>query len=369
MNRLEYLTETFRRARHKKYESFCVQRICHQLPFDIKPITQQCVRRPDGTRALADLFFPQFDIFVEVDEPFHLSQKEQDQMREMDIINVAGLSPRRIPIPVGDPKGEEIVAQVCDEIAQEIKDLRLKAIAKGTFKAWDPEKENDVRTYLASGFIEVADKAQFPTIIECHQLFGYGLDRTKKTFTGAKTHSVNPGIRVLPASKINSGDWINDLSDDGNTFFEYCGPKCAKDWNWLLDLKTREQMRGIREYHIFLRERDVFGSFCYVFAGNFMIDWAQSHKEQKMIYVKIADRVKTYNEAQAKRIAKIREERTKHAKRVAKAEKKAVTEAKWDKIRQERAERKAIRLEKKRLREEARANRPPSKRGRKPKVA
>ncbi len=347
MNRLDYLAQTFRRASHKKYESFCVQRICQQLPLDIKPITQQFISRPSG-RALADLYFPQFGIFVEVDEPFHLSQKELDKMREQDIVNATGLSPRRIPIPVGDAQAAEKVAQVCDDIADEIKALRKEAIAKGTFKPWDPEKENDVRTYLERGYIEVADKAQFPTIIECHQLFGYGLKRSKKTFRGAKKHSVKSNVWVLPASKYNSGDWINELSDDGETFFESAGPQCKQDWTYLRNLKKREGERGFSEYHIFLKERDAFGTVCYVFAGNFQIDWKTSDKEQRIVYKKIGDKVKTYTEKQAKRIEEVKEFRQSHAKRIAKRIKKENREAEVARLREMR---------------------PKSKRGRKPKMA
>jgi hypothetical protein len=61
--------------------------------MDIKFVTQQYVKRPEGI-ALTDLYFPQLKIHVEIDEGQHFlkdgTRVLQDKIREADIINATG---------------------------------------------------------------------------------------------------------------------------------------------------------------------------------------------------------------------------------------------------------------------------------------
>ena len=87
MDKKEYIVNQLKRTFHKKYENYCITRIIHKLDNEyIQFITQQLFKRPDGKFALADLYFPQLNISVEIDEPHHLTQKEADKQRTLDII-------------------------------------------------------------------------------------------------------------------------------------------------------------------------------------------------------------------------------------------------------------------------------------------
>lgn len=89
-DKLDYITRQLSRASKKRFEHYVINRIWHLLDdLSIKFITQQYVVRPNG-RALTDMFFPQFGLHIEVDEPYHLSKKEQDRLRQSDIINATG---------------------------------------------------------------------------------------------------------------------------------------------------------------------------------------------------------------------------------------------------------------------------------------
>ena len=83
MDKKEYIVNQLKRTFHKKYENYCITRIIHKLDNEyIQFITQQLFKRPDGKFALADLYFPQLNISVEIDEPGlgHEHQRGSDRL-------------------------------------------------------------------------------------------------------------------------------------------------------------------------------------------------------------------------------------------------------------------------------------------------
>ena len=120
----EYITRSLNKIRHKKYESYVINRIVHQLnDFTLKFITQQYVKRSDNKIALTDLYFPQLGIHVEIDEGHHfektdsitrkfeyvddftnsnphyvITQTYEDKFREEDIISITGHEILRINV-------------------------------------------------------------------------------------------------------------------------------------------------------------------------------------------------------------------------------------------------------------------------------
>ena len=76
MDKKEYIANQLKRTFNKKYENYCITRIYHLLKRnDVQIITQQMFKRKeDGKIALADLYFPQINLSIEIDEPHHFSQ-------------------------------------------------------------------------------------------------------------------------------------------------------------------------------------------------------------------------------------------------------------------------------------------------------
>ena len=75
MDKKEYITNQLKKSFGKKYENYCITRIYNLLNrLDVQIITQQLFKRENGRIALADLYFPQIKLVVEVDEWQH--QKE-----------------------------------------------------------------------------------------------------------------------------------------------------------------------------------------------------------------------------------------------------------------------------------------------------
>ena len=87
MNKTEYLIKTFKRAKGKDFENYVINAIWHKLDnMNLKPVTQQYVKRSDSKYALIDLYFPQISVCVEVDEDHHSKTKKNDDLRTEEIL-------------------------------------------------------------------------------------------------------------------------------------------------------------------------------------------------------------------------------------------------------------------------------------------
>lgn len=122
MNISDYIRRSLTKVSHKAWEYFIVSRIIHRLDdLEIEFITQQLVRRRNGTRALTDMFFPQFSLHLEIDEPHHKETIESDALRARDIIADTGHEITRIAI-----KNESDIEGICNDVEKFIETLRQK---------------------------------------------------------------------------------------------------------------------------------------------------------------------------------------------------------------------------------------------------
>ena len=86
MDKVEYLIKTFSRTKRKDYENYILNAIWQRINYlDLRPVTQQYVKGHDNEYYLIDLYFPQINIGVEVDEAFHKNNVESDLKRELTI--------------------------------------------------------------------------------------------------------------------------------------------------------------------------------------------------------------------------------------------------------------------------------------------
>ena len=82
----EYLIRTLSRTKRKDYENYAIGAIWHRLNnLEIKPVSQQYVKRADGKHALLDLYFPQINVGIECDEAYHEHNTEPDKIREANV--------------------------------------------------------------------------------------------------------------------------------------------------------------------------------------------------------------------------------------------------------------------------------------------
>lgn len=169
MTKKDYILRRFAKISHKRWESFVISRIIHGIDDrEIEFVTQQCVRFADGTRALTDLFFPQFNIHLEIDEPHHYKQSKADLKREQDIILATGHQIERLIISDGKG-GEKEIDLICSEVdsfISLIKRLKTAKIAKGDFLPWDLDERYSSEIFIKRGYIDREDNVTFRVQVE-----------------------------------------------------------------------------------------------------------------------------------------------------------------------------------------------------------
>ena len=120
--KLDYMARLFRSIRNKRFESYAIQRIWHQLDDDrVQFVTQQYFKRKDGGYALADLYLPQINMVVEIDEGQHTDPGNEilDAIRSQQIQSVNNAEIQRIPICIDREKDKwHTMAEVNNRISE-----------------------------------------------------------------------------------------------------------------------------------------------------------------------------------------------------------------------------------------------------------
>ncbi len=300
MDKKEYIVNQLKRTYHKKYENYCITRIIHRLDNEyIQFITQQLFKRPDGKFALADLYFPQLNISVEIDEPYHLTQKEADKQRTLDIIKADQEIRKKytgIEDIILDPieesrieiREESSIEEINNEIDIVINKIELKISAMGDkFVPWKNVYE-PASYYIKKGFIEKNDNAKFKTIDEIGKLFNI-----EKVSMGYKIHGYVPIVNDseyfwCPHLKLSDADVIinnaiNTISPDGNYVFEYF----KKD----NDTEVKKVLDDNIKRYVFAQYKDEIGNESKKFIGVYSLDKDKTLKENVRVWKKISNKI------------------------------------------------------------------------------
>ena len=150
LSKKEFVIKQISRTNKKNYENYVVTRIIHLLDdLDIKFVTQQFFKREDGSFGLSDLYFPQFNLSIEIDEGQHENSIKQDKVRDQDYLlatqdllqHAREWMPKRVKV-YGDISLKQIDKEV-GNIVDYIKSLKQKTLKDGSFVKWDFDKEFD----------------------------------------------------------------------------------------------------------------------------------------------------------------------------------------------------------------------------------
>lgn len=280
--KLEYITRMLTKISHKRLESYVIHRIWNTLDNpNVHFVFQQYVIRKEGKYALADLYLPQINLVVEIDEPAHFQNKEADIIREREILKLVDVV--RIKCyneinGVAEPCSLEELNLRIDEVTNLIKS---KVTELGTdFKAW--KGVDTVEDIRQRGYISVKENVSLYTIDDIAAIFG---TRPKhRGFLRASGVGVpNKHGEVVWWPNTEHKLWNNSISEDGKTITE-----CPRN-----PTERKSHMRlylGSKEKRItFLRYKDWLGITSYRFVGVFQINPSKSEKENKCIWERISD--------------------------------------------------------------------------------
>ena len=282
MEKLNYVLRQLSKTNKKNLENYVVTRIWHKLDdLDIKFITQQYVKRTNGSYALTDMYFPQFNLHVEVDEKHHKANYKEDNIRERDIISQSGHEIIRIDADCSI----ELVNKQVDNLVNRIKDL--KSTSGDSFVKWDPVKESSSTTYIEKGLISIGDKVAFKRIVDAINCFGVKYKGWQK---GGIEHPIEENVLIWFPKLYSNDLWENSISLDDSIIYE----KSA------IPSKVKQHMNeiissGVYERIVFARVKDNFGHIMYRFKGKYTLDLQQSCEENQLVWRRSDTKVRTYN--------------------------------------------------------------------------
>ncbi|MDA9009190.1 hypothetical protein N9K16_04435 [Alphaproteobacteria bacterium] len=285
----DYILRRLSKIHKKKWELFVISRVIHKLDdLDVEFTTQQLVRRPDGSRALTDMYFPQFGIHLEIDEGQHLDKdhEEADKRRTEDIVSVTDHKVHRIAAAEkhGDKAVDRSLADVkaqTDQFIAEIRALKEQGLTDGSFEKWDFEMRYNPCKYIKEGEIDAGKNVIFRKQKDALTCFGY---RGGEYQRGAWKIPDGSGDMVWFPRLYERDDWENEISHDGQVIIERA--KHPKDQERTASNLVNGFDAGNRI--VFARVKDVLGYTLYRYVGTFLIDLINSNKYE----VKF-DRIKT----------------------------------------------------------------------------
>lgn len=271
----EYILRSISKIRNKKWEFFIVTRIIHSLPVDVEFVTQQLVRLPNGKRALTDLYFPQFDIHLEIDEKHHKSQLIEDLKRERDIIKRTDHS--LIRIEVSDENGNDlctkIISEEVDIIISKILKLRSEQLANNQFAPWDYESRYTAESVIKAGIVSIENNVVFQTQLEALRCFGF---KGKGYQRGAWKVPDGTNDLVWFPRLYKHGLWHNELTVNGEKIIERALDNNTEALASISKQIKDEMEVGIRNFIVFAKARDALGFNLYRYVGTFRMNIYES---------------------------------------------------------------------------------------------
>lgn len=271
--KLTYLSNIFSKIHRKGFETYVIARIWNKLDnLDIEIVSQQYVKRENGY-ALLDLYFPQINYGVEVNEAYHLSQPDKDKMRKQEVEILTGVT----IVAVDCSKPIEDVHQQIDKVVAEINN-RIAQTAN--FKPWQEGVLNP-DSYKANGILKVEDGVILSNTDDICTIFGMEVPKRGYQRAGG-VPLPNSDYFVWWPNAIQK-KWANEMSDDGEKIVEYDKSdeqKCNQHVEKYLKLNQRRIT--------FFRKKNIFGQHYYRFVGVYEMDKEESRKINKCVWRRIS---------------------------------------------------------------------------------
>jgi len=267
MNKLEYIARSLSRGTNKKYETYVINAIYQKVSNpNLEIETQKVIKLNDGYSPLIDLYLPQLEIAIEVDESYHDSerQKNHDLWRE-DSINsqvrksCIGDSIRfeRVKVSSGDI---EAVNKRIDELVSYIKE-KIDERTEPLVWLSDDEKIEKIKE---RGTIEVNDcfynNVQIINIVYGKNYKGWQKAGYKSLWFPVMSDKLDDN------SLTNRSSWQNFFNSSKTVIYER---STSKETNENKKGYAIKDQQNITTRIVFVKDRDTFGVSRKRFAGVF----------------------------------------------------------------------------------------------------
>ncbi|MBR5567708.1 MAG: hypothetical protein IKW27_03100 [Bacteroidales bacterium] len=259
--KLDYITRLLRKIRNKRFEAYVIQRIWDLLNDDsIRFVTQQYFKRDEnGEYALTDLYLPQINMIVEIDEGQHIANEHEDALRSEDIKQikaVEGVCIERIALCDKNTLKAFTMAEVhqqIDDVVEKIKDA-VEQLGN-QFQPWDDELWTP-EYYKRKGYFRVSDDDYIKSIDDAAAVFD--TKAKHRGFLRAAGFDVpnKENVIVWCPAKDNK-QWSNKLEEEGDKTFIYESNNDSQKRNE--HLQNHVNKAGKETRITFFREKDDLG--------------------------------------------------------------------------------------------------------------
>ena len=255
----DYILRAFSKIQHKKWELYVITRIVHLLDDpDLEFVCQQLIKTPDHKRYLADLCFPELELYCEVDELQHSSKEHAiaDENRMKEIIDASHFTEKRIQIYDNNLKIKELtdINKEIDSLIRYIKDRKQEYIANNNFNPWDYYNKYNPEVHIERGYIDTKDNVSFLYHRDALRCFGYDGGHFQRAVWSIKGTSKGVWFPKLYENDL----WKNSLSDDFKRI------EMTKKDHSTIEIEFEDV-----EWFVFAHYKDFLGQTVYKFLGEF----------------------------------------------------------------------------------------------------
>jgi very-short-patch-repair endonuclease len=286
----EYILKQFARTNKKNYENYVVTRIFHLLDdLDIKFVTQQYFKKSKGSFGLSDMYFPQFNLSIEIDEGQHENERNisKDKIRDIDYISATEKllqhskkwMPYRIKVA-----GEITIQQIdksIDNVVSYIKKLKKKI---NNFQEWDIEKEFD---YAGKDVFDINEQIVFRRIVDSINYFRTN-ENKYKGYQRAGALTMDKQKKLWFPKLYPNNDWNNTLINNEMIIKEI--PVENTKWDKKNHLQYILQ-KNDRKRIVFAKVKGNLGFILYRFKGYYVLNEKKSKQKGFCIWERKATKV------------------------------------------------------------------------------
>ena len=299
--RLDYIAYMLNvRTKGKAYENFIVNAIYSKVGnLDLVPVTQQYVRsrNPQKSYYLLDLYFPQLNFGIEIDEIQHnnTDQRKEDEIRGKDISAAIQCEEYRIPIYADNSSQKRTISEIEKDIDQVVSVIKKKIARKRGGIKWELNKEKKAIVKKRGTFRDT-DDVDYNGITEIYNLCGGRRNGPHKNepvkalqrcsvVLNAKYKLWVPKLAIqLPDGNVTNtaNEFVNLLSEDHKKITEI---NVGKKWK----VREKEKEKKYKRV-VFMQMWDQFGKRCVKFLGVYK-QMNSPDPRRCAIYKKIASEV------------------------------------------------------------------------------
>lgn len=290
MEKRDYLVKTLSRTKRKDYENYIINAIWHKLDnLELKPVSQQYVKRNNGKHALIDLYFPQLQIAIEVDETYHQNNQEADKLRMDDII-AAVIEDSNSEFICLRIDATQSIGSINDRINEIVSIIQEKACSKQL--KWLTYQEELIQIKQQE-YLSIYDDVSFKKITDiANNIFGKTYkDFQRSGFRVTETLYVwCPKLSVTidgEARSVTKG-WLNFLSDDWS-YIDESKENQTEDHRIAL-IEKDYNLR--KERAVFAHYKDNLGINRYRFVGVYKSSGISPDNENFIRYIRVSDKTK-----------------------------------------------------------------------------